>query len=400
LYNEDRVPKNLRRILVSYAVAVGAVAAAILVTVAVARIFPAATATIFLIAILASAWWGGYGPGILSVAVVAYAVPALFVKGFNPAKVDIQRVVLLLIICTAVSFIRGRRERLETDLRERVAERTAQLEKAVKALEAEVVERTAAEQEVKRLNEILESRVRERTRQLEAAKNELEAFAYSVSHDLRAPLRSIDGFSAILLEDHAAALDGEAQDCLKRIRLATKRMSILINDLLSLSRVTRSVMRRQSIELSALAEEIAAELRQREPAREVDFAILPGATVMADPGLMRVVMENLLGNAWKFTSRHDRAKVEFGRLERDGAIAFYVRDDGAGFDPAQANRLFGPFQRLHSSGEFEGSGIGLATVSRIIHRHGGQVWAEGAAGQGATFYFTLGTAEADGNVPV
>jgi light-regulated signal transduction histidine kinase (bacteriophytochrome) len=318
-------------------------------------------------------------------------VPLLLVKNFNPANVDFQRIALLLIICASISFIRSRGRRLEAQLRERVEQRTAELQSAVKALEAEVLERKAAEQEVKRLNEILESRVEERTRQLELAKNELEAFAYSVSHDLRAPLRSIEGFSAILIEDLGDKLDSQGRDSLNRIRAATQRMAGLINDLLALSRVTRSTVRHQEIELSSLAEEIAADLRKRDPKRQVEFAIVPGATVVADPGLMRIVLENLMGNAWKFTSRHERAKVEFGSMDRDGKTAFYVRDDGAGFDQAHAHKLFGPFQRLHSIGEFEGSGIGLATVSRIIHRHGGRVWAEGATEQGATFYFTIGS---------
>ena len=389
------MPKKLRTALLGYAIAIGSIVAAILLTIAVSKIFPASISTIFLIAIMASAWFGGYGPGFAATLICVYGIPQLFGKGFNPAKVDFQRIALLLIISGCISFIRSRGRRLEEDLRERVAQRTVELEAAVKALEAEVIERKSAEEEVRRLNDILETRVAERTRQLELAKNELEAFAYSVSHDLRAPLRSIEGFSAILLEDYNDKLDSGGKDCLNRIRLATKRMGVLINDLLALSRVTRTAVRRQVIELSALAEEIAAELRQRNPTREVDFAIVPGATALADPGLIRVVMENLMGNAWKFTSRRDRAKVEFGSLEQDGKTTFYVRDDGAGFDPAHAHKLFGPFQRLHSVGEFEGSGIGLATVSRIIHRHGGQVWAEGVSGQGATFYFTLGAPESD-----
>jgi len=229
----------------------------------------------------------------------------------------------------------------------------------------------------------------ERTAQLESTNKELEAFAYSVSHDLRAPLRSIDGFSQILLEDYTDKLDAEGQDYLRRVRVASQRMAHLIEDLLTLSRITRREMRREPVDLSALAREIVAELKQREPDRQVEFVIEEEVTADGDAGLLRVVLENLLGNAWKFTARHPRASIEFGVTQRDGETAYFVRDDGAGFDMAHADKLFGTFQRLHSAAEFEGTGIGLATVQRIIHRHGGRVWADGAVEQGATFYFTL-----------
>ena len=234
-----------------------------------------------------------------------------------------------------------------------------------------------------------EDALRERTAQLESTNKELEAFAYSVSHDLRAPLRSIDGFSQILLEDYTDELDAEGQDYLRRVRVASQRMAQLIDDLLKLSRITRREVRRERADLSVLAREIAAELKQREPDRQVGFVIEEEVTADGDAGLLRVVLENLLGNAWKFTARHPRARIEFGVTQRDGETACFVRDDGAGFDMAHADKLFGTFQRLHSATEFEGTGIGLATVQRIIHRHGGRVWAEGAVEQGATFYFTL-----------
>jgi PAS domain S-box-containing protein len=216
-----------------------------------------------------------------------------------------------------------------------------------------------------------EEALKERGAQLEAANKELEAFAYSVSHDLRSPLRSIDGFSQALLEDYGDALDGEAQRYLQRVRAASQRMSHLIDDLLMLSRLTRSEMRLESVNLSALAQAIAAELRQAEPERQVEFAIAPNVTVRADMQLMRVALENLLGNAWKFTAKHPVARIEFGVLSQSGDQAVYfVRDDGAGFNMAYADKLFGAFQRLHTPAEFSGSGIGLATVQRIIHRHG------------------------------
>jgi signal transduction histidine kinase len=225
--------------------------------------------------------------------------------------------------------------------------------------------------------------------QLTQANRELEAFSYSVSHDLRAPLRSINGFSLALLEDYAEKLDEQGKDYLKRVRAASQRMAQLIDDLLNLSHVTRSEMRHETVDLSALSRAIAAELQRTQPERQVTFVIAPGLVASGDVRLLRVVLENLLGNAWKFTGKHPTAKIEFGVTQHDGRPTYFVRDDGAGFDMAFGDKIFGAFQRLHSMTEFEGTGIGLATVQRIIHRHGGQVWAEGAVEQGATFHFTL-----------
>ncbi|MBN1136893.1 MAG: PAS domain S-box protein, partial [Anaerolineae bacterium] len=237
----------------------------------------------------------------------------------------------------------------------------------------------------------LEERVAERTAALAAVNRELEAFAYSVSHDLRAPLRSMDGFSQALLEDYADQLDAAGQDYLRRVRAGSQHMGQLIDDLLKLSRLTRFEMQQEKVDLSALAHEIAAELRRTQPERQVEFAIADGVVACGDTRLLRVVLENLLGNAWKFTGKQAHAKIEFGCAAEEGGPVYFVRDDGAGFDMAYAGRLFGAFQRLHSTAEFEGSGIGLATVQRITHRHGGRVWAEGMPNQGATFYFTLAT---------
>ena len=234
-----------------------------------------------------------------------------------------------------------------------------------------------------------EERLRSYATQLEAANKELEAFSYSVSHDLRAPLRSLDGFSQALLEDYHDRLDDTGRDFLQRVRAASQRMGTLIDDLLSLSRVTRGDLQVEKVDLSALATALAAELQRSDPQRDVRFAIAPDLVARGDPGLMRLVLQNLLGNAWKFTGKRSPAHVEVGSMAHDGGRAFFVQDDGAGFDMAYAAKLFGAFQRLHASDKFPGSGIGLATVQRIIHRHGGQVWAEGTPGRGATFYFTL-----------
>jgi len=243
----------------------------------------------------------------------------------------------------------------------------------------------------------LVAQLRQRSAQLEATNNELEAFSYSVSHDLRAPLRSIDGFSQALLEDYADVLDASGQEYLRRVRTAAQRMGELIDDLLQLSRVTRSELRAEPVDLSALARSITADLQQCEPERTVDCVITTGVLAHGDPRLLRVLLENLLGNAWKFTSKQPCARITFGVAQHDNHPLYFVRDDGVGFDMAYAEKLFGAFQRLHAMTEFEGTGIGLATVKRIVQRHGGRVWAEGAVAQGATFSFTLGYGGANGS---
>jgi PAS domain S-box-containing protein len=250
----------------------------------------------------------------------------------------------------------------------------------------DVTERKIAEEKIRGLNEDLQ----QRAIQLEAINQELEAFSYSVSHDLRAPLRTIDGFSLALLEDYGEQLSDEGRNYLMRIRTAAQRMAQLIDDLLNLSRVTRAVLTPEPTNLSTTAQQIIRDLQQAEPNRIVDFAITPNLVADSDPRLMKVVLENLINNAWKFTSKEQYARIEFGATDdpEEGRI-YYVRDNGAGFDMAYVNKLFGAFQRLHTSSEFPGIGIGLAIVQRIINRHGGRVWAEGAVDQGATFYFTL-----------
>jgi signal transduction histidine kinase len=234
-------------------------------------------------------------------------------------------------------------------------------------------------------------RLHETQAELETVNKELESFSYSVAHDLRAPLRSVIGFSQALLEEHADQLDDEGQRFLGYLREAAGEMAQLIDDLLTLSRVTRGDLQRERVDVSELARKVMTRLADGQPERKVRITIEPGLAARCDARLLAIVLENLIGNAWKFTSRQSDARIEVGRVDDDGGHpAWFVRDNGAGFDMAHAGRLFGVFQRLHSTAEFEGTGIGLATVQRVIHRHHGTIRAEGAIGQGATFYFTLG----------
>ncbi len=275
-------------------------------------------------------------------------------------------------------------DQLNRTLEERIAERTVQLEAANRELTEEITRRTQAQEEISALNRDL----LDRTQLLETTNRELESFSYSVSHDLRAPLRHINSFSAILLEDYLPQLDPQVQSYLHRIGAASSQMGVLIEDLLELSRVTRTQMTFSKVNLSDLADNIATMLQESEPSRGVTFRIEGGLTVRGDLSLLRQLMQNLLDNAWKYTSQEPAAVIEFGSTTSAGMKAFFVRDNGVGFDMQYAHKLFAPFQRLHGK-EFDGSGVGLATVYRIVQRHGGKIWAESQPGQGATFFFSI-----------
>ena len=264
----------------------------------------------------------------------------------------------------------------------------------VTTMAMDVTERRRAEEDLKAYREHLEEIVLARTAALEAANRELESFSYSVSHDLRAPLRALDGFSALLAQEYEPLLDEKGHDYIARIRAAARQMAKLVDGLLSLSRLSRQGLAVSPIDVSALARKVADGLLALEPEREVRVEVQDGLSAEADPELLRIALDNLVGNALKFTSKKPSARIEVGRTRRDGVTAFYVKDDGDGFDAAYASKLFVPFQRLHRPTEFPGTGIGLATVYRIIDRHGGRVWADSVPGAGATFYFTLGGGEA------
>lgn len=315
----------------------------------------------------------------------------VFFSGLHYSVISSRRQALNLLLSTYETAVKQNLELIKTrnqlkslneELERKVEERTA-------ALKAEIAERTWAENEIGKLNQELESRVAERTGELRSLNEELEAFTYSVSHDLRAPVRSLQGFSKMLVDDYAAGLDPTAQTYLKRISGAGERMSQLIDDLLNLFRVTRSELKRTSVDLTGLARNLIEELRRSEPGRSVEFSVAPNLVADADPRLLRIVIENLLGNAWKFSRGVEHARIELGVTIQNGTSLYFIRDNGAGFDMSYAHRLFGPFQRLHTSEQFEGTGIGLATVQRIVRRHGGKIWAEGQRNEGATFYLTL-----------
>lgn len=260
----------------------------------------------------------------------------------------------------------------------------------------DITQEKRAQQEIRQLNRELEERVKDRTEQLEASNKELEAFAYSVSHDLRAPLRGIDGWSMALLEDYGATFDPIARQYLDRVRAETQRMGHLIEDLLTLSRLTRFKLQPESVDLTSLARTIACRLGEAEPNRNIEFVIQEGLSTAGDAHLLDVALSNLMSNAVKFTSPRDLARIEFGRTNGQQETSFFVRDNGVGFDMAHAGMLFGAFQRLHKHGEFPGTGIGLATVQRVLRRHGGRIWADAKPGEGATFYFTIGDAASGG----
>ena len=280
-------------------------------------------------------------------------------------------------------------QRAALNMMEDAVEARSQLEQVNIGLQSEVKERKKAERQVRKLNVELEQRVKDRTAQLANANRELESFSYSVSHDLRAPLRAMTGFSEALLEEYTPLLDARGKDYLHRVSESAKRMGQLVDDLLKLSRFTRGEMVKSPVNLSQMAQQVVSEIQLQDPQREVIWVIEPNLRAIADINLIQVVLNNLLNNAWKFTSKQQTPRIEFGCVRKESMLIYFVKDNGVGFDMIHKDKLFGTFSRLHSQDEFEGTGIGLALVQRIIQRHGGSIWAEAHINQGATFYFTL-----------
>ncbi|MBN2462030.1 MAG: hypothetical protein JXB43_00340 [Dehalococcoidia bacterium] len=329
--------------------------------------------SLFIIPILIVAWKFGFKAGLTcSIVSGLIMTPRVIASPWRADAAAETMVIVALGIMTSWLISALEKARIS---QQSIA---AELKIANEELQGEIIGRRRAEEQIRKSNS-----------ELAAVNKELEAFSYFVSHDLRAPLRSIDGFSQVLLEDYAGELDVQGKDYLQRVRSATQRMGQLIDDLLSLSRVTRNQMKNELVDLSSIADSIAMGLQKAHPERKVKFSIMPGLNANGDPHLLWLVLENLLGNAWKFTEKHQQASIEFGSTRVDGKQAFFICDDGAGFDMSYVDKMFAPFQRLHSVSEFPGTGIGLATVQRIVHRHGGRVWAKGEIEKGATFYFTL-----------
>jgi light-regulated signal transduction histidine kinase (bacteriophytochrome) len=309
-----------------------------------------------------------------------------YMRGDDSARRRLIALTVGILIAIAVSLgLFGINRRLKV----LVHQRTNDLRIANEQLQTELAERERAETELQEAHDMLERRVAERTAQLEAAGRAQEAFSYSVSHDLRGPLRALDGFSRILLQDHAGSLNAEARDYLTRIKDAAVRMGALVDDLLKLSRINRTELQVVNVDLSELASDIAAVLQESSPGRDVTWVIAPRISARGDAALLSTLLDNLLSNAWKYTGKKERARIEFGVTARADGPVYFVKDDGAGFDMEYSGRLFTAFERLHSETEFPGNGIGLATVQRIVDIHGGKAWAVGQVDHGATFYFTL-----------
>ncbi len=387
--------RSKRSYIVRYGIAILLMGAVILIAAAL----PLATGASFpllLVAILICTWWGGLGPGLVATALAALASldlaePPLGSFTLTNGETAL-RFGLFLASAVIVALITAERERaqgalrrLNAELEQRVGERTAQLEAVNAELKREIAERKLIEEQVQDLNRDLERHAAD----LEAVNRELEAFSYSVSHDLRTPVATIGEFSRLLLKDYGARLPEEGQRFLRLIHEEAGAMDRLIQDLLSLSRATRQPLKKEEVPPNELVSRVLEELRNTQAGRDIEIVVDSLPPCAADPILLKQVWVNLLSNAFKFTRHCARARIQIGSVVQDGHTAYFVKDNGVGFDSEHADRLFGVFQRFHSEEDYEGTGIGLAIVERILRRHGGRIWAEAEVNKGATLYFTL-----------
>jgi signal transduction histidine kinase len=344
----------------------------------------------FTVATILVTWYGGSGPALITATLGCALACYFFLEPrdsfhvANFADVVLPPILVQLCIITFGQAMHSARQRADTNAREAIDHQ--------KQLEQEVVERKRAEEEVRRLNTELERRVAQRTAELVAINQELESFTYSVSHDLRAPLRHVDGYAQILEEEFGPQLPAEAQKFTKKIRLGSQNMGRLVDDLLNLSHVGKTELTRRHVALDPLVEEVLTEVKLEAGARSIEWHVGQLPSVECDPGLIKQVFANLLSNAVKYTRRREQARIEVGESRNSGETVIFVRDNGVGFNMKYSSKLFGVFQRLHRSEDFEGTGVGLATVARIIRKHGGRIWAEAVPNQGATFFFSLGPA--------
>ncbi len=388
---EDTVSPNPRTLVRRYGFAAAAITIAFLTRLALDPTFGTKHVFItFIVATIVVTWYGGFGPSLVT-AVVGCILGAYFflepresfhIRNFADNVLPPVLVQLCIIIFGRAMHLA--RQRADANAREAINNQ--------KQLEQEVNERKRVEEEVRRLNAELERRVAQRTAELVVINQELESFTYSVSHDLRAPLRHVDGYAQILEEEFGPQMIPEAQKFIKKIRQGSQNMGRLVDDLLNLSHVGKGDLTRRRVALSPLVEEVLTEIKLETANRQIEWQMGTLPSLECDPGLIKQVFTNLLANAVKYTRPRERAQIAVGELKQNGENVLYVRDNGVGFNMKYSNKLFGVFQRLHRSEEFEGTGVGLATVARIVHKHGGRIWAEAETNKGATFFFTLGPA--------
>lgn len=347
----------------------------------------------FVVATIVVTWYGGFGPSLVTAGLGCVLGTYFFLPPRETFLVDnfadnvISPVLVQLCIITFGRAMHVARQRADANAREAISHQ--------KQLEQEVGERRRAEEEVRRLNSELEQRVAQRTAELVTINQELESFTYSVSHDLRAPLRHIDGYAQILEEEYGPQIPPDAQKFTKKIRKGSQNMGRLVDDLLNLSHVGKAELTLRQVALSPLMDEALAEIKLETANRQIEWKMGQLSSIECDPGLVKLVFINLLANAVKYTRPRERAHIEIGEMKQHGENVIYVRDNGVGFNMKYSSKLFGVFQRLHRAEEFEGTGVGLATVARIVHKHGGRIWAEAEINKGAAFFFTLGAAERD-----